>query len=258
MNSDETPTTPLPDDVLPPEPTPAGDPERVAPTRTRPAARPLLIGAATGVAVLLVGGVGIGAIAALNDRGTFPAVPAAEVSDVDAAGVDPTADTPPADTAADAERRAQQERERQAQEEAARQAAEAQDAASGSAALVVAIDLAVTAAQGTGASSVELESYGWSVDVILPDGSEVDVRVARDGTTTVRADHRDDEADPPIDTARIDDIVAAAIGAAGPGIVTSIETDDGTRYDVTVAREAGGQVEVELAADLTVIAVDRD
>jgi len=251
MNSDQTPT--MPDGVVPPEPTPTA-PETPAAPRRRSPARPVLIGAAAGAAVLLIGGVGLGAIAALNDGRDVPLVPAAEVSDA----ATPTEIVRPSDDAAqqkDAERRTREEIESR---ERAEEARIEQEAAGQPTALVAAIDRAVAAAQGTGASSVEVEFYGWSVDVILPDGSEVDVRVMRDGTTTVRADHRDDDADPAIDTDRVADIVAAALAAVGSGSVTSIETDDASRYDVSVASESGAEIDVELAADLTVIDIDRD
>lgn len=254
MNSDDTSTNPIPVAATPPEPSQSA-PAAMGETKRAGIRRPVLIGTALGVGVLLLGGLGVGAIAALNDRETFETVPAAEVSEADA-GADASADSGTA-ASADADAAATADAQNTAQDQ---QGGDWQTFAvtpGDPASLVAVIDQAVAAAEGTGASSVEVESHGWKVDVILADGSEVDVRVADDGATTVRADHRDDDADPAIDTDRIDDIVAAAIAAAGPGAVTSIETDDGG-YDVSVSLTDGPEVDVELAADLSVVSVDRD
>ncbi|BDV29806.1 hypothetical protein [Microbacterium terricola] len=263
MNSDENPTTPRPDEsdaVTPaadqdafqtapmPASQPTADAPAAAPVATEPARRggtmrPLLIGAAAGIGVLLIGGIGIGAVSALSS-GQFQNVPATAVTNVETPAPSPTAAPDDADADADS----------------GSGSGAATDAAATAEQFTAAIDRAVAAAEGTGASSVEVESNGWSVDVVLSDGSEIDVRVGSDGTETVRADHRDSDADPAIDTARIGDIVVAAVTAAGGGTVTAIETEgDGSHaYDVTVRLDDGAEADVALADDLSVVDVDID
>ncbi|WP_434810598.1 hypothetical protein [Microbacterium sp. bgisy189] len=247
MNNDETPTTPI---GGAPEPTPGAEPApQTAAAPRRSIARPLLIGAAAGVGVLLVGGIAGAATGAFGGPGLFQTVPAA-VSSTQA----PTTDATEPTATADDDRDAAEERER---EEAERRAMI--ESGGDATALVDAIDRAVAAADGTGASSVEVESDGWKVDVILADGSEVDVRVGADGATTVRADHRDDDADPALDTARIAEIAAAAITAAGgTGSVTSIETDrdDSHAFSVSVFTGATDDVDVDLTETLEVVEID--
>lgn len=124
--------------------------------------------------------------------------------------------------------------------------------------LVAAIDAAIAAAGGGSATSIEVEQGSWKVDVRLDDGSELDVRVPVSGDAVVREDDDDDRSsDVPLDPSRIADIVDAAVAAAGGGTVTSIETeDDDVRFEVEVA-VSGGDVDVDLAEDLAVLAVER-
>ena len=125
--------------------------------------------------------------------------------------------------------------------------------------LVAALEAAVRAAGGGSATSIEVERDGWKVDVRLDDGSDVDVRVPVSGEPLVRADDDDDRSsDAPLDPARVADISAAAIAAAGGGTVASIEAedDDRVRFEVEVL-QSGDDVDVDLADDLSVVAVDR-
>ena len=67
-NNDDTPTTPLDDARDPgPAPEPSTRPASENPAPKRSVARPLLIGAAAGVGVLLLGGLGALAVDALTD-----------------------------------------------------------------------------------------------------------------------------------------------------------------------------------------------
>jgi hypothetical protein len=117
----------------------------------------------------------------------------------------------------------------------------------------------VRAAGGGSATSVEIEDGGWKVDVRLDDGSELDVRVPVSGEPLVRADDDDDRSsDAPLDPARVADISAAAIAAAGGGTVLSIEAEDDERVRFEVEVLQGGEdVDVELADDLSVVDVNR-
>ena len=127
------------------------------------------------------------------------------------------------------------------------------------AALVGAIDDAIAAAGGEGATSVEVERDGWKVDVRLSDGTEVDVRVFADGREpVVQQDDDDSSADALLDTSRIEGIVDAAIAAAGGGTVDSIETEDDDSHAYSVQVDLGGDqdVDVDLAEDLTLVSVD--
>jgi len=254
-NNDDTPTTPLDDARDPgPAPEPSPRPAAEAPAPKRQVARPLLIGAAAGVGVLLLGGLGAVAVDALTDGRDVETVPAAEVEPGGSGQATGDAD------ASRTEDSTTGDDDTTSSQVGTPSFAERGDPA----ALVDAIDRAVAAADGTGASAVEVEDRGWSVDVILADGTEVDVRVATDGATTVRADNRDDDADPALDTSRIADIAAAAIAAVGgTGTVTSIETDrdDDHEFSVSVvasdaATDDDDEIDVELTASLEVAEID--
>ena len=264
-NNDDTPTTPLDDARDPgPAPEPSTRPASENPAPKRSVARPLLIGAAAGVGVLLLGGLGALAVDALTDGRDVETVPAAEVGP-DGSG----------QTTGDADASRPDDGGQSDDAVGPNQTPGSPLAERGEpAALVEAIDRAVAAADGTGASAVEVEGRGWSVDVILADGTEVDVRVAVDGATTVRADNRDDDADPALDTSRIADIADAAIAATGgTGVVSSIETDRDDDHEFSVSvwtvgdmmsdhddddGHHGGhhEVEVDLSASLEVVDID--
>lgn len=247
------PTEPILDTAPEPAPEPAATAADAQPSKSGSVLRPILIGAAAGIGVLLLGGVGIATVAAFNGLGPFDTVPAA------VAGPDSSPQGPGDDRGGD--RGDGRDDGDRGDDRGRDDNGPVQSDAGDPAALVGAIDTAVAAAGGTGASSVEVESRGWSVDVILADGTEVDVRVSTDGTATVRADHRDDDADPALDTGRISDIAAAAIAAAGgSGVVVGIESesDDSHAYSVKVAVGSGDRVEVKLTDSLDVAEVEDD
>lgn len=215
----------------------AGD---ATPKRGRGILKPVLIGAGAAVAVLAVAGIGLTVADALDDGDdepqTQPGITApmtsgspTQGSDDDGSGSDEGSDTANPDELASAS------------------------------AFVDAIDAAVAAADGEGATQVEVERDGWKVDVRLADGTEVEVRVYADGREAlVQQDDDDRSSDRLIDTSRIADVVDAAIAAAGGGTVDSIETEDDDSHVYEVQVDLGGDddVDVELAEDLAVVSVD--
>ncbi|GAA2175786.1 hypothetical protein GCM10009846_27030 [Agrococcus versicolor] len=222
-----------------------------APRRGRGILKPVLIGAGAAAVVLAVAGIGIGVADALDDDGddqvrTQPGVTAPMTSG------GPQAPSPTNDDQGQGG-----SDDGQAGPSPAGPGVDA--SASEPAALVDAIDAAVAAADGEGATSVELERDGWKVDVLLADGTEVDVRVYADGREAlVQQDDDDSTGDPLLDTGRIADIVDAAIAAAGGGTVDSIESEGDDSHAFSVQVDLGGDrdVDVDLAEDLAVVSVD--
>ncbi len=215
-----------------------------SPRRGRGILKPVLIGAGAAVAVLAVAGIGLSVADALDDDDqpqTQPGVTAPMTSgsptqgsdDGNGGGSDDGGSSTMAPTNPD-------------------QLASASS-------YVDAIETAIAAAGGEGATQVEIERDGWKVDVRLADGTEVEVRVYADGREAlVQQDDDDRSSDRLIDTSRVSDIVDAAIAAAGGGTVQSIETEDGDSHAFEVQVDLGGDqdVDVELAEDLTVVSVD--
>lgn len=245
-SNDHANTVPLPDAV------PAATAESTAPARPprRGVARPVLIGAASAAAVLLIGG----AVAAI-------AFSVADNDDArDAQNISDT-NTGARDTSA----RGGEDQNRATTDGSSGTGQSAQSAVpADAAALTDAIDAAMAAVPGgTGATSVEIERDGWDVDIAHGDGTESDVRVSLDGTATVRGtdDDVDDTPDPLLDTSRLAAIVDAAIAAAGGGTIDSIATDDDNGrhyYDVDLDLGNGRDSEVVLTEDLAVVSVDTD
>lgn len=281
--SDRDPAAFAPDDPQPRHPAPTESSEDAHPAAPRDAAessaprsggmlKPLLVG--TGAAVVVLGVAGIGMLiadAASNDA-QVP-VSASEQSEpvqtpptaAPSAATPPLATPPVATPPVDAPPGAAPPVATAPAGTEATQGSGAGDGTTGSdgpsapAALVAAIDAAVRAAGGGGATSIDVESRGWEVGVRLDDGSHVDVWVPTVGDPVVSADDDERTSDAPLDPARIPAICAAAIAAAGGGSVMMIETDDEdgqARFEVEIA-VGTQQVDVELAADLTVVAVDR-
>ncbi|WP_405216807.1 hypothetical protein [Agrococcus sp. Ld7] len=266
--SDRDPAAFAPDDPQPRHPAPTESAEDAHPAAPRDAAersepkrgggmlKPLLVG--TGAAVVVLGVAGIGMLiadAASNDaQAPVSASEQSEPVQTPPAATPPIAtppvesppvETPPAGT--------------EATQGSGAGDGTGSDGPSAPASLVAAIDAAVRAAGGGGATSIDVGSQGWEVGVRLDDGSRVDVWVPTGGDPVVSADDDERTSDAPLDPARIPAICAAAIAAAGGGSVTMIETDDedgraGFEVEVAVGAQ---QVDVELAADLTVVAVDR-
>lgn len=216
-----------------------------APTRGRGVLKPVLIGAAAATTVLAVavGGLAIADAAGDDDAPGAEATSSAPADDSDAAGA-PDASAEPTATAVPS---ATPEPTASSTERASGEPAD----------LVAAIEAAIAAAGGGAATAVEVDGDAWKVDVRLGDGSELDVRVPVTGEPVVQAEDDDRSSDLALDLARIPDISAAAIAAAGGGEVRSIETDDDeVRFEVEVVL-GDEEIDVDLADDLAVLAVDR-
>lgn len=222
----------------------AGD---ATPKRGRGILKPVLIGAGAAVAVLAVAGIGLTVADALDDGDdqpqTQPGVTAPMTSGSPTQGSDD--DGPGSGSGSD--------------DGSSTMAPANPEQLASASAFVDAIDAAIAAADGEGATQVEVERDGWKVDVRLADGTEVEVRVYADGREAlVQQDDDDRSSDRLIDTSRVADIVDAAIAAAGGGTVDSIETedDDSHAYEVQVDLGGDDDVDVELAEDLAVVSVD--
>ena len=118
-------------------------------------------------------------------------------------------------------------------------------------------------------SGVELDDGGYEVEVRLVDGTEVDVDLDGDfAVVRTSTDDRDDDSDDdsddgadrddgPVGDAERQQATDAALAETGEGTVTGIELDnDG--YEVEVRLVDGTEVDVDLDADFTVVATDRD
>ncbi|MBO0981196.1 hypothetical protein [Microbacterium sp. SD291] len=134
--------------------------------------------------------------------------------------------------------------------------------ATDAAALREAAEAAIAAADGTGASKIDVEHGGYEVEVLLADGEEIDVFVAADGTATPEAAQDDDRSsDPALDLKELDAIIDAALAASeSEGAVDSVASsdDDGVAYEVSIRLSDGRDADIELAADLSLVHADID
>ncbi|MDQ0646540.1 putative membrane protein YkoI [Microbacterium natoriense] len=129
-----------------------------------------------------------------------------------------------------------------------------------------AAEAAIGAAGGTGASSIDVEHGGYEVEVLLADGSEVDVFVGADGAASVDPSRDDDRrADPALDLATLGDIIDAALAASseasgGDGTVDAVSSSDdqGVAYEVSIRLADGRDADIDLAADLALVFADVD
>lgn len=232
-------------------PAPASEPAAApADAKRRGIARPLLIGIGSAVAVLLIAGAGAAIALSIADG---------DDDRDDAGGYSQTGET---GTQSDDTGNRNDDQSDSGTDSDSGAGQSDQGAVSADAtALTDAIDAALAAVPGaTGATAIEVERNGWDVDVALEDGTETEVHVATDGTTTIREDDFDEDADPVLDTARISAIIDAAIAEAGGGTIESIQTDDDRDhyYEVTVDLGDGRDTEIEFTEDLTVVSVDTD
>lgn len=218
-----------------------------SPRRGRGILKPVLIGAGAAVAVLAVAGIGLSVADALDDANdqpqTQPGVTAPVTSGSPTQGSDDGGQGGSGSN----------------DDGSSTTAPTSPEQLASASAFVDAIDTAVAAADGEGATQVEVERDGWKVDVRLADGTEVEVRVYADGRDAlVQQDDDDRSSERLLDTSRISDIVDAAIAAAGGGTVDSIETEDDDSHAFEVQVDLGGDddVDVELADDLSVVSVD--
>lgn len=129
-----------------------------------------------------------------------------------------------------------------------------------------AAEVAITTANGTGASSIDVENGGYEVEVLRADGSEVDVFVGTDGAASVEPSADDDRrTEPVLDLTKLDDIVDAALAASAAasgadGVVDSVSGDDdqGVAYEVSIRLADGRDADIDLAADLSLVFADVD
>lgn len=129
-----------------------------------------------------------------------------------------------------------------------------------------ATDAAIDAAGGGSITELEADDGGYDVEVVTADGRKVDVVLGPDFQvlSTDPDDDRDDDHDTDSD---LDDLSTtdadyqpaadAALAEAGGGTVVDVERD-GTGYDVEVRLADGTSLDVDLAADLTVVRTERD
>lgn len=239
--SDQTPTTPTAS--LAGE----SDGTATAPPKRR-VGRPVLLGVGAGIALLLVGGAGLAAGMALAG------------DDRDGSSTSPEGASRNADRDDDDRREAEPR-------DASTSGGTSALAASDPAALRDAAAAAVAATGGSGASSIDVEAGGYEVEVQLDGGVDADVFVSAGGTVSAPFDRDGDPAQEPVlELDRIERIVAAAMDAAPAvtggreSVVDSVSTSDdpGVAFEVTLRHDRGGEVEVALADDLTVIATDLD
>lgn len=214
--------------------------------------RPVLFGIGAGIALLLAGGAGLAAGMTLaGDDRDEPSTSSGETGGNAARGAD----------------RDDDDRRGNDRQDGSTSGAAAAHPAADPAALREAVAAAVAATGGSGASSIDVEAGGYDVEVQLDGGTDADVFVSPDGTVSA-PQNRDSDRTPEalLDLDRIDRIVAAAADAASAaagghaGVVDSISTSDdpGVAFEVTVRYDRGGEVEVALADDLTVVATDLD
>lgn len=235
-----------------PESQPAGSSPEPDRAERRRKMRPLLIGAGAAAAILLLGGGGIAIGAAIADSDDNDQVsltnsessgPGVQSDDSAQSGSDD--DDNDGDNGDDNGNSA-------GSDSGAAAPAEAGD-------LTDAIKAAIAEANGEGATAIEVERDGYDVDVQLADGTEQEVRVALDGTATVREGDSDTDDAPLLDTANVGDIIDAALAEAGGGTIESISTDNGpAAYEVSVDMGNGEDTDVDLDANLKVLSVDRD
>lgn len=129
-------------------------------------------------------------------------------------------------------------------------------AAAGTAALTEAGDGTIT--------EVDVDANGYDVEVLLADGTRIDVDLDHDFNVLASGpdtDDVDDSADDAIDDDDDDLPVAdperqqaseAALAATGGGTVTDVELD-GDGYDVEVRLDDGSEMDVDLGLDFEVL-----
>ena len=123
------------------------------------------------------------------------------------------------------------------------------------------IAAAADSAEGD-AVGIEANADGsWDVQFETSDGAETEVHVTAGGTTEVlstEAAEADDIAPPAVlDADTVDALVAAAMDEVS-GNITDIEIDDDTAspFDISVVQSNGRTIDVELDADMTVVAIN--
>lgn len=131
--------------------------------------------------------------------------------------------------------------------------------ASDATSLVAAIEVAVAATGGLGASSIETLPQGWLVEIVTNTKQEVDVLVTPEGQTSTLRTSRTATNDPVLDLTQIAAIIDAALAAVPGALVNEINTSDDRShaFEVKLYDANYQEVDLELAADLSVVSTDR-
>lgn len=214
--------------------------------------RPVLIGVGAGIALLLVGGVGLAVGMELSDDDPDE-VTSQQVGDDQRNDGD------------DDDRRAGDDNP-EGDRDGAQSGSGGAFAPSDAAALNDAAAAALDATGGTGISSIDVEHGGYEIEVQLDGGADADVFVSTGGEVSEPYDSDADSTPEPVfDLDRIDAIIEAASAAAssavgGSGAVDSISASDdqGVAFEVTVRYDDGREFEAALADDLSVVTTDLD
>lgn len=143
----------------------------------------------------------------------------------------------------------------------------ASDAASvaGTASASELLDIIETASAEAEGEPVEIEAVGggWDVQFATAAGDESEVRVHADGSAVLVAadvaDQDDQAKEGSLDAATVEALMAAALGHTD-GTVAGIEIDSDTAspYDVTVITADRKSVDIALDSDFTVLTADSD
>lgn len=217
--------------------------------RRRKASRPVLLGVGAGLALLLVGGVGLAVGMELGEDLDAP-------SSQQASGDDDRDDDEPVDDGRDEAQDREDDRGDSGQ-------GSGEIAPAGVEALSEAAASALDATGAEGVSSVDVERGGYEVEVQFDDGTDADVFVSTDREVSEpRNGDEDASAEAVLELERLDAIADAAT-AAGPtadGEIVSISTsdDDAVAFEVTLRYPDGREFEAALAEDLSVVSTDLD
>lgn len=123
------------------------------------------------------------------------------------------------------------------------------------------ISAASASAEGDAVGMEANRDGSWDVSFETSAGEETEVRVSADGTAEVvstDAADADDSAPPAVlDTATVDALVAAAMDEVA-GKITDLEIDDdpASPFDISVVQSNGRTLDLDLDADMTVLAIN--
>jgi uncharacterized membrane protein YkoI len=126
--------------------------------------------------------------------------------------------------------------------------------------LIAVADAARSVASGSVTEIDARSEGGW--EVRIEDGStEIEVRVAVDGTPTIRERDDEDDDDRPagdLDAATLERIVEVVLPDGG-GVITEVTVDDDdSRYEVHVRSNDGTRFDIDLGADFAVLSTERN
>ncbi|WP_309102487.1 hypothetical protein [Microbacterium sp.] len=246
------PTVEVPADPAASAPHSAPD-HTTAKPRRRGASRPVLWGVGAGVALLLVGGVGLAVGMEIGE-------------DLDSSSSQQGSDEDRDERADDGEGDRRDEARSEDRDDDRGESGQSGDlAASDVESLSGAATAALDATGGAGVSSIDVERGGYEVEVRFDDDTDADVFVSADGDVSEpRGRDEGTSAEPVLDLERLDAIADAASSAApaadGEGTIDAISTsdDDAAAFEVTLRYPDGREFEAALADDLSVVSTDLD